>query len=394
MLNSVKQTINPYFITKNDNKLKMLDIEKQLNLFSNKINECINETNVNISNICKQISNDKKEIEIIKAHNSEKEDSYTNNVFNQIIKILENILEKSKDKGINDVIGEKNDNIKKIYEEKNNLIKSEINKSINEYNDILISEINKINEEIMNIKEFIKNIKTLINNKTNEVENNIKTQTNEHKNNIIEEIIFNAFNQPKTYLRSRSKPIRTLQPHKFDIKNKNLKVRRNSSQRIKSLGKKFNSTEENLPEINEIKGHIKNKTRSYSSSSLYFEDNEKNNITEDNDLSEKILKIETKIESIYSNIKEIPEQVEEKISKDVLNYFDKLKELMDNYLAEKIRNKFKLKYCKDCEKVESFYCFKKCFNCNNDFCLNNIILCHNCKQFICKECYQKGHKCN
>ena len=108
----------------------------------------------------------------------------------------------------------------------------------------------------------------------------------------------------------------------------------------------------------------------------------------------KIIKIENKLENIYKSIKIVPEQVNKKINKDVLNYFDKLKMVIDSNLEEKIRDKFRLKFCKECEKVEYFYCFKICFNCKDEYCLNNIILCRNCKEFICKECYQKNHKCN
>ena len=116
-------------------------------------------------------------------------------------------------------------------------------------------------------------------------------------------------------------------------------------------------------------------------------------MNKDNDIIEQIIKIETKIKNIFNNIKSIPEQVNEKIITDVINYFDKLKELIDRNLAEKIKDKFKLKFCKNCEKVEYFYCFKRCIYCKEDCCLNNLILCRNCKQFFCKECYQKNHKC-
>ena len=391
----IKENKNNFDVfVKEENELNSPDIEKVLNLFSNQINECLKETKGNISNLYKRISYDKNEINNFKNNIVKKDDSYTNNILKQITLILENILEKNMDKGLNDIIKEKNNNIKEIYHEKNNLIKTEINKSVNEYNDILKTEINKLNEEIENIKEIINQIKTLINNKTNEISNNIKTQKYEQKNNIIEEIIFNAFNQPKVYLRSRNKPTKTLQPYKFGVKSTNLTQRRNSSKIIKKEEKKFNSTEDNLPKINKIKEHIKNKTRSYSSNSLYFKENEKNEIIQEDDLLKQITKIDNKIESIYSNIKVVPEQVKNKIFKDVLNYLNKLKELVDNHFAEKIRNKFKLKYCKDCEKIECFYCFKECFNCSNEYCLNNIILCRNCKQLICKQCYQKVHKCN
>ena len=389
VLNIMKNQVHLNNFIKDDNKINFPDIEKVLNSFSTQINKCIKETNDNISIIYNQINYDKERTNI-KDNIIKKDDSYTNNILNQIMNILENLLEKNKGEYINDLINKKNKNIKEIYEQKNNLIKIEMNKSFNEYNDILKNEIIKLNEEIGNIKELISIIKDLINNKTNEISNNIKSQSNEQKNNLIEEIIFKAFNQPKTYVRSSSKPIRTLQPHKYAPKNIDSNERKNSYKRIKSYEKKFNSTEDNLPKINEIKDHLKNRTRSYSSNSLYFKDDEKKDI----ELFKQLLKIENKIESIYSNIKLVPEQVQEKIFKDVLNYFDKLKELVNKYFEEKIRNKFKFKYCKECEKVECFYCFKGCFNCNREYCLNNIILCRNCKQFICKECYQKGHKCN
>ena len=394
MLNILKNKVNLNIFIKEENKMNFPDIEKILNIFSTKVNECIKETNENISKIYKQINSDKKETNI-KNNNLKKDDSYKNNILNQIIIILENILGKNKDKEMNDIINEKNKNLKEIYEEKNNLIKKEINKSFKEYNDILKDEINKLSEEIGNIKEFINILKALINNKTNDIYNNIKSQSNVQKNNLIEEMIFKAFNQPKVYVRSRSKPIRTLQPHKYGIKNNiNSNERKNSHKRIKSYEKKFNSTEDNLPKINEIKDHLKNKIRSHSSNSLYFKDDEKKDIFKDNDLFRHVLKIENKIKSIYDNLKLVPEQVKEKIFSDILNYFDKLKEMINKYFEEKIRNKLKFKYCKDCEKVECFYCFKGCYNCNNEYCLNNIILCRNCKQFICKECYQKVHNCN
>ena len=192
-------------------------------------------------------------------------------------------------------------------------------------------------------------------------------------------------------MRSRSKPIRTLQPH--DIKIQNIKGKRNSTKRTKSFGKKFYSTHDNLPTVSEIEEHTKNKMRSFSFNSLYFKDEENIDINIDEDIFTYLLKIENKMVNINNNLKKVPEILNEKILKDVLNYFDKLKELINNNLNEKIKNKFKLKFCRECEKVEYFYCFKKCFICNTEYCLNNIILCRYCKQFLCKECYQKGHKC-
>ena len=67
----------------------------------------------------------------------EKEDSHKNNIKLQIKKILKNLIEKNQGKEINDLVKDKNENIKEIYEVKNNLIKSEISKSLNEKNDII-----------------------------------------------------------------------------------------------------------------------------------------------------------------------------------------------------------------------------------------------------------------
>ena len=229
--------------------------------------------------------------------------------------------------------------------------------------------------------------------KATNISNSLKEQSYE-SNNLIEEIIFHAFNQPNIYIRSRSRPIKTIQPHKLDNKYMNINEPMSSTNIIKKTQRKYSSTEENLPTIKEIKENIKNKAHSHSSNSLYFKEYEKADFILDKNLLDQISKIENKIESIYSTVKIVPERVEEKIIKDVLDYFNKLKMLIENNLEEKIRNKFKLVYCKECEKVEYFYCFKDCFNCKEEFCLNNIILCRNCKQFFCKECFQKEHKCS
>ena len=379
-----KNKINSEILDEKFN-LNFADIEQGLNLFAIKINKCIKETNINISNIYNKIKNDKKNIEV------KKDEANENDITNQIIDILKKIIEKNEVKEINSVINEENEGILELNKEKNNLFKEKFRKSLIEYNDAFKNEITKLNDEIQTIKKFINDIKTLIKDNTTDISNILKSGIKSQKNNIIEEIIFNAFNQPKIYVRSRSRPIRTLQPHY--IKNINLKGKRNSTKNIKNSEKKFHSTEDNLPTINEIEEHKKNKNRSYSSNSLYFKDEESIDLKNDDYLSTYLLKIENKMESICNNLKSIPEKVDEKIFKDVLNYFNKLQKLVDINFNEKIKSKFKLKFCKECEKVECFYCFKKCFICNIEYCLNNIILCRYCKQFLCKECYKKGHKC-
>ena len=365
--------------------LNLADIEQKLNLFAKKINECIKETNINISNIYNKIKNEKKNSDFKKDNINE------NDSVNQIMDILKRIIEKNESKEINNIITVVNKSNIELNKEKNQLFKTEIKKSLSKYNDMFKNEMTKLNEEIECIKKFINDIKILIKNNTTDISNILKTEVNNQKNNIIEEIIYNAFNQPKIYVRSRSKPIRTLQPH--DIKIQNIKGKRNSTKRTKSIGKKFYSTHDNLPTVSEIEEHTKNKMRSFSFNSLYFKDEENIDINIDEDIFTYLLKIENKMVNINNNLKKVPEILNEKILKDVLNYFDKLKELINNNLNEKIKNKFKLKFCRECEKVEYFYCFKKCFICNNEYCLNNIILCTYCKQFLCKECYQKGHKC-
>ena len=379
-----KNKINSEILDEKFN-LNFADIEQGLNLFAIKINKCIKETNINISNIYNKIKNDKKNIEV------KKDEANENDITNQIIDILKKIIEKNEVKEINSVINEENEGILELNKEKNNLFKEKFRKSLIEYNDAFKNEITKLNDEIQTIKKFINDIKTLIKDNTTDISNILKSGIKSQKNNIIEEIIFNAFNQPKIYVRSRSRPIRTLQPHY--IKNINLKGKRNSTKNIKNSEKKFHSTEDNLPTINEIEEHKKNKNRSYSSNSLYFKDEESIDLKNDDYLSTYLLKIENKMESICNNLKSIPEKVDEKIFKGVLNYFNKLQELVDINFNEKIKSKFKLKFCKECEKVECFYCFKKCFICSIEYCLNNIILCRYCKQFLCKECYKKGHKC-
>ena len=393
ILNKIKLPNNIYKIKKENNILNIEDVETILNIFANKINENINEYIINILNVYKNISNEEKEINNQNGKNIIKKSSFSNDIVNQIILLLERIIEKNNSQ-INNNIKNKDKNIKEIYEEKNKLIKKKINQSINDYNDILQQEVIKLNQEIGQIKSFIKEIKSLIKEKTNDISNNLKNQIFDSNNNLIEKIIFNAFNQTNIYVRARSKPIKTLQPHKLGVKNIDINEQRNSSKRTKSFEKKFNSTNTNLPIITGVQNHIKNRTLSFSSNSLYFKEKEIEKNYEDKELMNKIIKIENKLENIYKSIKIVPEQVNKKINKDVLNYFDKLKMVIDSNLEEKIRDKFRLKFCKECEKVEYFYCFKICFNCKDEYCLNNIILCRNCKEFICKECYQKNHKCN
>ena len=167
-------------------------------------------------------------------------------------KILQNIIEKNKNKKLNDILNNKDNKIKEIYEEKNNLIKEEINKTLNGQNNLITNEIVKLSQEIETIKEYINSIKTLLINRTNDLGNIIKfTTQNEDNNNILEDIIFNAFNQPKIFIRSRMKPTKTIQAKKADLKKINKKI--NSNIRAKSLEKKFNSTTEHLPTINMIK---------------------------------------------------------------------------------------------------------------------------------------------
>ena len=381
--------INLELIKKDEKKITIGDINKNIDSCINKINDCIKESKSNLLNIYKQID------EIKNTDNCliEKEDSHKNNIKLQIKKILKNLIEKNQGKEINDLVKDKNENIKEIYEVKNNLIKSEITKSLNEKNDIIKQEILKLNKEIEQIKGFINNIKTLIIEQSNNISNNIPNQIYKSDNNLVEKIIYNSFNQPNIYVRSRIKTIKTIQPRRINPQNMNINIntdkKNKSNIRTKSAEKKYNSTKDKLPFVN----INKNILRSYSLNSIYFRDSIRKSINIDNDLVMHIARIESKIKNIYNNIRLIPEKTNENIFKDVVNYFDGLKKLIDKNIEEKIKVKFKPKYCEECQKVECFYCFKRCSNCKIEFCLNNIILCRNCKNFFCKECYQNSHKC-
>ena len=381
------EQINYFELIKKDEKeINIGDINKSIDTFINQINDCIKESQSHLLNIYQQI-NEVKNID----NSLYKNQPHKNNVKLQIKNILENLIEKSQGIEIKDIIKDKSENIKEIYEEKNKLIKSEITKSINEKNDILKQEILKINKEIEHIKGFINDIKAIILEQTNNISNNIKNQIFESDNIIVEKIIYEAFNQPSIYVRARIKSINTVQPKKLNLQNININIDKKlkSYKRTKSAEKKYHSTKDNLPVVN----INKNIFRSYSSNSIYFSDSIRKSINIDNDLVIQITKIESKIKNIYNNIKLVPEKVNENIIKDVSNYFEGLKKLIDKNLEEKIKVKFKPKFCEDCQKVECFYCFKRCSNCKIEFCLNNIILCRNCKNFFCKECYQKSHKC-
>ena len=381
--------INLELIKKDEKKLTIGDINKNIDSYMSKINDCIKESKSNLINIYKQIDETKN----INNCLIEKEESHKNNIKLQIKNILDNLIEKNQSNEINNIIKNKNENIKEIYEEKSKLMKSEINKSLNEKNDIIKQEILKLNKEIEQIKGFINDIKTLIIEQSNNVSNNIQNQTYKSDNNTVEKIIYNAFNQPNIYVRSRIKTIKTVQPRRLNLQNMNININTDkkikSNNRTKSAKKKYNSTQDKLPFVNVNKNIL----RSYSSNSIYFRDSIKKSINIDNDLVMQIIKIESKIKNIYDNILLVPEKVNEEIIKDVMNYFDGLKQLIDKNLEEKIKDKFKPKFCEECQKVECFYCFKRCFNCKIEFCLNNIILCRNCKNFFCKDCYQKSHKC-
>ena len=381
------EQINYFELIKKDEKeIDIGDINKSINTFINQINDCIKESQSHLLNIYQQI-NEVKNID----NSLYKNQPHKNNIKLQIKNILENLIEKSQGIEIKNIIKDKSKNIKEIYEEKNNLIKSEIIKSINEKNDIIKQEILKINKEIEHIKGFINDIKAIILEQTNNISNNIKNQIFESDNIIVEKIIYEAFNQPSIYVRARIKSINTVQPKKLNLQNININIDKKlkSYKRTKSAEKKYHSTKDNLPVVN----ISKNIFRSYSSNSIYFSDSIRKSINIDNDLVIQITKIESKIKNIYNNIKLVPEKLNENIIKDVSNYFEGLKKLIDKNLEEKIKVKFKPKFCEDCQKVECFYCFKRCSNCKIEFCLNNIILCRNCKNFFCKECYQKSHKC-
>lgn len=385
--------IEPEPIKIEEKKITIRDINKNIDTFITQINNCIKDSNTNLLNIYQQIDETKN------INNSLiNKDSHKNNIKLQIKNILENIIQKSKCIEINDIIKNKNQNIIEIYEEKNNLIKSELNKSLNEKNEFMNQEILKLNKEIEQTKGFIKDIKALIIEQTNNVSNKIKNQLDASDNtntNLVEKIVYNAFNQPNIYVRSRINPIKTIQPNKLNLPSMNINIDKNikSYNRAKSSDKKSNSTKDNLPFVNLNKKYDKYMTHSHSSNSLYFRDSIRKSIYIDNGLVEQILRIENKIKSIYNNIKLVPEKVDENIYKDVMNYFSGLKEFIDKNLEGKIKDKFKPKFCEECQKVECFYCFKRCYNCKIEFCLNNIILCRNCKNFFCKECYQKSHKC-
>ena len=361
--------------SKNNNYILLnnINIEKPLNEFAVQIKNCIQETKNMISNIYSQL----KESKIIVLNNYGNKNNNSQKIIEQINSIFQEIFEKNKMDNISNELNIKlKDKYNEIYEEKNKLIKEEINKSLDEQKNIINSEINEINKEIESIKEIITTVKDLIINQSQNISNNI--------NNFSKSNIINEFNYNKNFFRPRIKSVKTIQPNNI---NKNINKQ-----------KKFNSTISHLPIINPIKEiEIEKSERSYSSASLYFNDSVKlNELNKDNNnnLLKMINKVENKIKIIINNIENIPTQVEYCMFEDIKLYFQNLKKLIDMNLEEKINNKFRLKFCSECNKVESFYCFQKCFNCSDEFCLHGIILCRNCKEFLCKKCYTKKHKCN
>ena len=91
-----------------------------------------------------------------------------------IIDILKKINKKNESKDINNIISVVNKSNIELNKEKNQLFKTEINKSLSKYNDMFKNEMTKLNEEIECIKKFINDIKILIKNNATDISNILK----------------------------------------------------------------------------------------------------------------------------------------------------------------------------------------------------------------------------
>ena len=431
----LKNPINNNNSIENDkieNKKKIDKIMELVDEFANNIIICINKTKEKINNINNDlIKNNNKLNNLFKSKSNETNLDKNDNIITKIKTCLQNIVDKNKKDFLNkelesynkfnnktisedkikDKKQEKNENnifsknINTDYNIKNDdnfiLVQSEVNKTMDTQIESMSIEIREVNNEIQLIKDIINQVKSLISIQFSDLSNQImdKKCYNDRlaqQKNLIKEISTEFLKNKKTNFYSGIKSLKTIQPKKY--KNRYKYNNFNSNKKIKKLEKKYRSTKTNLP-IVQSKENIQLHERSYSSNSLYFYGsncnlNEKQGFLIDNDILEKLLKIESKIKSVYEFFESIPDIVKEKINIDIHQNMFKLKEKVNKNLDEKIKSIFSLKFCENCEKIEYFYGFKKCSNCSNDCCKNCILLCSNCKQFLCKNCFQKGHQCD
>ena len=409
---------------KEKNKFEI--INQNMEEFSNKIIESIKETKIKISNISERL---KKNDNLLNISQNNSDLDNTQNIINIIKDTIQKIFEKNNKEFLNKEIilnnnkssDIKDDNKNNMNDKKDagsinnieennklknefNISQSEINKNIDfQFQNMNVEEINEVNNELETIKDLIINVKSLLSSKlfilSNEAIYNQKSNIDKslNKDNLIKEISFQFYNNKTRPFFSEIKSVKT-QPKKIKYNYTNNAL--SSILKIQNLKKSY-SAKFNLPVIPTIE-EIQNQGRSRSSSSLYFYGSEinfnfrekKDNLILDNDLLEKLLRIELKIKNIYEYMESIPDIVKEKINTDVLQNIFKLKEKVNKNLDEKIKNIFSLKYCEECERVEYFYGFKKCSNCSNDICKNCLSLCPICKKFLCKNCFQKSHQCD
>ena len=392
-----------------EEKISLANINQNIENFSIKIINAINEAKIKINDIKEKLEkNNNNSFNIKSIEKNCKSDDYQN-IIKEVKNILQNIIEKNNinflNQEINKINKENEISIEKVQKNKvfQNIINySDINNSIDNNFLNVNKEIKEIHSEIELISKIFQNLKTTLLNQLNDSLNEIKINKynkNIKRENLIKEISFQFYNNKKQSVYLGIRPLKSTQQSKIKsniniINPLNLNVK---NQKLKS---KFNSTEIGFPLVKTIEENDFY-NRSYSSNSYYFYNSDKNihdkkikeNLIIDNDILKKLLNIELKIKNINEFFESIPELVKKKVDLDIFQRMLKLKEKFNKCLEDKLKNMFSLKYCEKCEKIEYFFGFKKCSFCQNYCCKNCIILCSNCKHFCCKICFQKNNHC-
>ena len=358
-----------------ENKKIMNDINKKIDIITNKILENINNTNNEINNI-----NLKYKEEINKIINEKNAQENKNKEINldEVESKLKDIFDNS-----NKI---QNENLIKLYEEKINNIKSiyqsneanknnEINNNINDKFQLMNKDITNINTELQTIKTNLKEISNTISeqfsNVLNTLKNNNKAQDNNKVINIRKSLIKDNIN---------------------DFSFKAIEEKIESPTKLKKINNNENISDINIlntkPTLNErLKKNLQKngKTENESFDSFIKED-----IIDNNDNKNKIINIlsglQSKLDLIDTYTKDLPNLIKDKIGNNLENNILSIGKKISDDIETKIDSMFGIKYCEECDKVDYFYVFMKCSICLKYNCKNCISICSGCKKLICKKC--------
>ena len=358
--------------------------EEKIILFKNNIKEIIeNSNNENFNKIKQLIENNFIPKNNVNNNQLKSNNENVNFDINEMNTDISKIKENTKE--IIGILNEEFKNLKQLLNNyKNNFLCdlniTSINFTIENKSDNNSFTDTDIKTHKINRSNLIKEKKIIYNN-TNTLAPVIKPRI---KNKIVKEIV-GPDNQVKTEVIIQNKTINNLNKGKEkEIKKeeiinkyKKIKIENKENENDSNQSKESSSNEIFNTSNNNVINNTFDKKLTYDKDKIsYITNLSKESINHLNNLFNNFEMKLKNLQNLTNNFNMANYNIKEKF------------EEFENKINDNLNQKFLLKYCTECEKVDYFYGFLKCNSCLKETCKNCINLCQNCKKLYCKKCLE------